>query len=719
MSTVRDDQLMEELRRELADAREQQAATAEILKGISSSPTGFQRVFTVVAASAARLCDAYDVVIRQVDGDSLVLVAHHGRIPPTGTLPLMRGVLTARAALDRRTIQVADLQAETDEYPVVSDVARRVGYRTILAVPLIRAGAAIGVITLRRIEARLFSDKQIALLETFANQAVIAIENTRLFDEVRESLQQQTATADVLKVISRSTFDLQPVLEALIKDATKLCAAEQGFIFRLDGELYHLAADYNAPAGFREWTHRRGIRPGEGTVVGRVALEDRTIQIPDAQADAAWRTTNAQAPGTSGVRTLLGVPMRREGVIIGVIAMWRTEIRPFTDKQVALVETFADQAVIAVENTRLLTELRESLQQQTATADVLKVISRSALDVQKVLDALVESAARLCDARDAAIFQVFGDGLHLVAHYGQIPMSAPVGKLTLPLVRGLVTGRAVIDRQTIQVADMQAEADEYPEARRLARQTGFHTALAVPLVHAGEAIGVIFIRRTEVRPFTERQIELVNTFADQAVIAIENTRLFEEVQARTRDATEALEYQTATSDVLEAISRSPTDAQPVFETIAQSAARLCNAHFCNVFRFDGHLIHFAASYGASAEFRDEKRTRSPVVPSRGFAAARAILDNAVTEIADICADADFDHWRIASVADYRSVLAVPMRKDGLPIGAIAVVRSQIGAFPKRQIELLKTFADQAVIAIENTRLFEAEQASKRELQESL
>src|SRR5262249_53457644 len=254
--------------------------------------------------------------------------------------------------------------------------------------------------------------------------------------------------------------------------------------------------------------------------------------------------------------------------------------------QIGLVQTFADQAVIAIENTRLFEaeqaskrELTEALEQQTATADVLKVISRSALDVQKVLDALVESAARLCNAYDAQIFQVLADGLHLVAHHGQIPTSRPVGQVTLSLVRGRVLGRAVIERRTIQVADAQAEADEYPESQKLALQLGFRTALAVPLVHAGEAIGVIYIRRAEVRPFTERQIELVNTFADQAVIAIENTRLFEEVQARTGELQEALEQQTATSEVLGVISRSPGELGPVFGIMLANATKLCEASY--------------------------------------------------------------------------------------------------------------------------------------------
>jgi two-component system, NtrC family, sensor kinase len=274
------------------------------------------------------------------------------------------------------------------------------------------------------------------------------------------------------------------------------------------------------------------------------------VYVLDLQADpelTVWRGTHIGSQ-TDFRRTMLGVPLLSQNTVVGVIILARVEVKPFAQRQIDLVSTFADQAVIAIENARLFEaeqaskrELTEALEQQTATADVLKVISRSALDVQKVLDALVESAARLCNAHDAAIFQVFGDGLRLVARHGQLPMAGPVGQLTLPLERGFITARAVIDQRTIQVADTLAEADEYPEARRLALQTGFRTALAVPLVHASEAIGVIFIRRTEVRPFTERQIELVNTFADQAVIAIENTRLFEEVQARTRELAKSVE----------------------------------------------------------------------------------------------------------------------------------------------------------------------------------
>ena len=413
----------------------------------------------------------------------------------------------------------------------------------MVGVPLLREGVPFGALTLTRSIVRPFTDKQIELVQTFADQAVIAIENTRLLNELRESLQQQTATADVLKVISRSTFDLQPVLEALIENATKLCAAEQGFIFRSDGELYHLAADYNAPAGFRDWVHRAGIRPGEGSVVGRVALEDRTIQILDAQADADWRTKNAEAPGTSGVRTLLGVPMRREGVLIGVIAMWRTEVRGFTDKQLAVVETLADQAVIAIENTRLLNELRESLQQQTATADVLKVISRSIFDLQSVLQTLIKSAARLCEADKGTITRQKSGVFYRAEAYGYSKeFTEYVKELPVVVDRGNVNGRALLEGKVVHIADVLADPEyTFTEAQRLG---DFRTLLGVPMLREGIPIGVLALARSEVRPFTDKQIELVTTFADQAAIAIENVRLFDEIQDKSRQLAEASQHKS-------------------------------------------------------------------------------------------------------------------------------------------------------------------------------
>jgi GAF domain-containing protein len=720
VSTVSGDQSVEELRRELAEARDQQAATAEILKVISNSPMDPQRVFEEIATTAARLCDAHDAVIRQVDGEVFRLVAHHGPIPTTPVVPLRRGALSGRAALERRTIHVADLQAETEEYPEGSDRAGRLGFRTMLSVPLIRTGEAIGTISVRRTEVRPFTDRQIALVKTFADQAVIAIENTRLLNELRESLQQQTATADVLKIISRSTFDLQPVLEALIKNATKLCAAEQGFIFRSDGELYHLAAYYNAPAGFREWTHRRGIRPGDGTVVGRVALEDRTIQILDAQADAAWRTTNAQAPGTSGVRTLLGVPMRREGVLIGVIAMWRTEIRPFTDKQVALVETFADQAVIAIENTRLLNELRQSLQQQTATADVLKVISRSTFDLQAVLDTLVEAAARLCDADMAQILRPRVADYYVAAKYGFSSEYVEYHKaVTFAPGRGSLTGRVLLEGKPVQIPDVLADPEyNNPEPQRLG---GYRTHLGVPLLRGGSQIGVILVSRRTVRPFDNKQIELVTTFADQAVIAIENTRLFEEVQAGSRELAEALEQQTVSSEVLRIISSSPRDLRPVFQAMLENAVRICDAKFGHLWLLEGDAFRTVAVHNAPRT--SAIRPGSLHRPPPDMPVARAAITKQVVQL-DIKATQSYmerDPFVVdaVDVAGFRTVLAVPMLKDDQLVGAITILRQEVRPFGDKQIELVKTFADQAVIAIENTRLFEEVQARSRELSRSV
>src|SRR5262249_27207972 len=440
-------------------------------------------------------------------------------------MPVSRGTVIGRATLARRAVQVEDAATDPELVAAARAFNRAGNTHTIMAVPLLLKGEPIGVISLSRTRVAPFNEKEVALVGSFADQAVIAIENTRLFEaeqaskrELQESLEYQTAISEVLAVISRSPSDLQPVLQAIVETAVRLCQADKANIRRKEGDVYHAVASIGFTQAQRDFIEQTPVQLDRSTIAGRVALDLETVHIADVLED---RDLRKDVLSGINFRTGLGVPLLRKGELVGLLLLSREMQQPFSRREIELVETFADQAVIAIENARLFEaeqaskrELTEALEQQTATADVLKVISRSALDLQRVLDALVESAARLCDANDAAIYQLFGDSLRLVAHHGQIPFPGPVGQFTIPLVRGHITGRAVIDRRTIHVADILAEGDEYPEGRKLALQLGWHTALGVPLVHVGEAIGVIFIRRTEVRPFTERQIELVNTFAD-------------------------------------------------------------------------------------------------------------------------------------------------------------------------------------------------------------
>jgi signal transduction histidine kinase len=552
--------------RDLTESLEYQTATSDVLSTVARSPSEPQRVLDLIIETAMRLCQAESGNIWKIDDGEAHAIAAHGfdagfvTYQRSHTIRPGRGNLIGRIMIERRIVHIEDVLAD----PEYTNAERqKVGrFRTVLGVPMLRDDKLIGVIALAQSSVRPFTDRQIDLLKTFADQAVIAIENTRLFEaeqaskrELQESLEYQTATAEVLSVISRSPNALQPVLDSIVETAQRLCQSDRAQFFKLENGKYHLASQQGTNPDFLTYlvdnpisvdpqsgsATNTAVRPATSTAV----RERRTVHVPDVLADPGL----AGAAHLGRARSVLAVPLVRNRVVIGVVIVAQDTVRPFTGRQIELIETFASQALIAIENTRLFEaeqaskrELTEALEQQTATADVLKVISRSALDLQRVLDALVESAARLCDAPDAAIFQVFGDSLRLVADYRQtFPMAGAVGQLTLSLVRGRIVGRAVIDRRTIQVADALAEADEYPESWKIAQQYGHRTMLAVPLVHAGEAIGVIYIRRAEVHPFTERQIELVNTFADQAVIAIENTRLFEEVQARTRELAKTVE----------------------------------------------------------------------------------------------------------------------------------------------------------------------------------
>ena len=369
----------------------------------------------------------------------------------------------------------------------------------------------------------------------------------RLTRELAEAQEQRAATAEVLKLISRSTFDLQTVLDALVASAVRLCEAERGVVFRREGEFYNSVAYYNYPREFQEFHESHPITPGRGTAVGRTALEGKTVQIVDILADPEYTFTEAQKLGRG--RATLAVPLLREATPIGALALQRTEPRPYTPKQIELVETFAAQAVIAIENTRLLTELRQSLQQQTATADVLKVISRSTFDLQTVLDTLLKSAARLCQADHSFIFLREGDVYRCASGSGDIPEWIDYLKQqTIRPGRGTIAARTALEGRTVHIPDVLADPEyTFLEAQR---RGGYRTALGVPLLREGISIGVMVLTRPTVRPFEPNHVVLVTTFADQAVIAIENIRLFESVEARTRELAKSLDDLRTTQDRL-------------------------------------------------------------------------------------------------------------------------------------------------------------------------
>jgi len=714
--------------RELTEALEQQTATSDVLKVISSSPGHLEPIFQRLLENATRICNAQFGILSTFEDGAFRNVALHGvaaayteamradpLFRPSNKHPL------GRLASTKQIIHITDVRAESSMRGRLVELA---GARSLLLVPMTRDDELVGAIAIYRQEVRSFAEKEVKLLQNFAAQAVIAIENARLLNELRqrtedlsESLEQQTATSDVLSIISSSPGNIEPVFESMLQNAVRLCEADHGAIFRYDGDVFSPVAVRASPEVAEFLSQRGSFKPPHGTSL------DRLLQTRDvvARLDEAAETYPSSPSRIGGARSLMAVPLLKDQQLIGAIVLYREEVSAFSEKQIKLVTNFAAQAVIAIENSRLLNELRESLQQQTATADVLKIISRSTFDLQAVLNTLVESATQLCRSDRAAI-RLARDSLycHVASHGFSPDHKARMEGEPVKADRNSIVGRVVLEAKSVHVID--AQIDPNPELVNRSRSGNTRTILGVPLQREGTSIGVLLLQRTVVQPFTEKEIALAETFADQAVIAIENVRLFEAEQQHSRELSETLEQQTATSQVLQIIASSKGDLQPVFDAMLKSATSICGAQFGNLWLCAGDAVRIGATYGAPLAYERYLREEPVFVPEPKSIMARVIETKQVVQIDDIAAAPTYgSKMRTATIelAGGRTLIGVPMLKGNEVIGVIGIYRQEVRPFTEKQVELVQNFGRQAVIAIENARLLNELQQRTGDLTEAL
>jgi GAF domain-containing protein len=734
---------------DLQRSLEYQTATSDLLKVVSRSTSDLQPVLETVVETAARLCGADIAVVARVTGDTMQVLASVGESPEYAAhiralraWPFDRNgpAVTARAVVEGRVVHVHDTAA-IPGYPKVS--ARLGKQRTALGVPLMRDGEPIGVILLARQRVEPFADQQIELVRTFADQAVIAIENARLLTEQREALERQTATAEVLQVINASPGNLVPVFDAVLEKAHDLCGALFGGLLIYDGESAHLKAHRNLPPAWVEWLGVNS-RVDPSSPMYRLVQGERLIQIEDLQAVAeATDDPRAQAGAElGGIRTLLLIPLRKEDTLLAIITAYRPKVQLFSAKQIALLESFAAQAVIAMENARLLEELRdrtaelaerndafaERIDHQATTIDVLKAMSASPGDPQPVFDLIVRRAQELCNGARAALFEYDGTLVHYRAAYGAASITTPEAlaayRRLYPMAptRSLNSHRAILDKKIVHVRDMEAD----PESVEVSRALGFASEVLLPLMRDGEAVGVIGLVSMQKGGFSDSQIELLKTFAEQAVIAIRSAETYRALQERTvalgqrnREYGEQIEHQTATIDVLKAMSASPGNPQPVFDLIVERARELCDAYGATVYEFDGTQVHWRAATGVSDDpaIWAAYHAQFPMAPTREWHFGRAILDRQLTRIDDMESDSGLDPTLRGITA--KSNVTTPIMRGDAVIGAIGMGSREKGGFSDSQIELLKTFGEQAAIAITSAETYRALQERTADLQESL